>query len=147
MDENIFMPFGMSDELKAYIDRVVEQKVKEALAVRSVAAASNGPAILPSLSTPELDSIWVSSEFTPEEYTPPETAGAPAVGFTQVPTPIMMPYNYVKAAPRFSFRKKVSLFVIGVVALALGIQLLGANGIIDFGKYSELTATIFGNIF
>ncbi|MDR2610528.1 MAG: hypothetical protein LBC58_03630 [Clostridiales Family XIII bacterium] len=161
MEEKITMPEGISDELKAYIDRIVEQKVRETLAAKAAELDTppDGPApviiradslsICPGLSTPELDDLWVTAYFTPEASAPPAQRAAlagirPAESISPYAAPDITADT---GKPRFSLKKKISFLVIGVIAFALCVQILSANGIIDFQNYSDLTAKLFGNIF
>jgi len=164
MDENNKLP----DALRDYIDAVIEQKVKEAVqsafaelsatatpvAVPVAVAAPTTAAptqpvasadiivevrpapVAPMIHTPALDDLWIDMKFMPNEN------GAPLPNHAE--------RTYENAAPhksRFSLKKKVSFLVIGVLALAICVQVLSGTGLVDFGGYSELTSTLFGNVF
>lgn len=158
-DENGKIDVSALYDYYDYIDSVIAEKVKAALAeMRAELSRDIAPeplpepptpkSIAPLLATPELDKLWVAG------YMPQENNSAPLA--SSGPAETVLPYaasrapenaDNEKKESRLGFKKKVSFFVIGVIVLAVSVQLLGSSGIIDFQSYADLTSKLFGTVF
>ncbi|MDR1067811.1 MAG: hypothetical protein LBL36_01015 [Clostridiales Family XIII bacterium] len=166
-DENGKIDVSALYDYYDYIDSVIAEKVKETLAeMRAELSRDTAPqpftpqpfrpqspelkSVAPLLSTPELDGLWISEYAPPELSSPNNNVHAPDIGLAESVLPAADTQENTdreKKASRSGFRKKISFFVIGVIVLAVSVQLLGSNGIIDFHSYADLTSKLFGTVF
>jgi hypothetical protein len=118
----------------------------------------------PLLSTPELDKLWLDENVPP--YAAPRKKASTRKKENKTKNKKIASRSsfekkasrsdFEKKAPRPGviekashpgFKKKVSIFVIGVIVLAVSVQLLSSKGIIDFHQYADWTAMLFGTVF
>jgi hypothetical protein len=108
--------------------------------------------IAPMVQTPELDMLWINEETEKTQTESVSVAPITIAPATPVVDEVQIESNSAgnfeeTRKSRFGLRRKISFLVIGVLALAACVQVLGSAGIVDFNGYSELTSALFGNIF